>query len=76
MIRNYRDVGQAYVDSLKPEAAVITRFHHELSGYDLGEMKGFFEFLRETAVPVLGVCGGHQFISSLQPSTSTGLSFS
>jgi len=75
VVRNYRDVDQAEMDSIQPRAVVLTGFHHELADYNLSEMEDFFAFLRETTLPVLGVCGGHQFMGRAFGSDIVALGF-
>jgi len=50
------------IDSYAPAAVILSGYKQPLSTYDFDEMENLFLFLRETELPVLGICGGHQFI--------------
>jgi GMP synthase-like glutamine amidotransferase len=59
---HYRDVTPRSIAFINPAAVVLTGYHQDLSIYNQEEMRGFSAFLKSTIVPVLGICGGHQFI--------------
>ena len=62
VIIHFLDVTKEKVDSIGPVAVILTGYKQPLSTYNFDEMEGLFSFLRETELPVLGICGGHQFI--------------
>ncbi|MBN1573690.1 MAG: gamma-glutamyl-gamma-aminobutyrate hydrolase family protein [Deltaproteobacteria bacterium] len=62
VIVHFLDVTKELVDSHKPAAVILSGYKQPLSTYDFEKMEGLFSFLRETELPVLGICGGHQFI--------------
>lgn len=62
VIIHFLDVTKEKVDSYAPAAVILSGYKQPLSTYDFDEMEGLFAFLRETELPVLGICGGHQFI--------------
>jgi GMP synthase-like glutamine amidotransferase len=59
---SYGDIDAEMIEGLNPRALILTGYHQPLSTYDLGGMSAFFAYLRATQLPVLGICGGHQFI--------------
>jgi GMP synthase-like glutamine amidotransferase len=59
----YRRADAVEIARHAPRAVVLTGFHQELSTYDFGEMEALFGFLRSAATPVLGICGGYEFLS-------------
>lgn len=62
VIIHFLDATKENIDSFDPTAVILTGYKQPLSTYDFDEMEGLFSFLRETELPVLGICGGHQFI--------------
>lgn len=75
VIINYRDVTMSRINSISPKAVILTGYKQPLSTYNLDEMEGLFDFLRETELPVLGICGGHQFIGKAYGSDIVPLGF-
>mgnify|MGYP001136890226 CR=1 FL=1 len=74
-ILHYRNVTPGSIASLNPAAVILTGYHQELARYSQDEMHGFFEFLSQTDVPVLGICGGHQFMGLAFGSSIVGMGF-
>jgi GMP synthase (glutamine-hydrolysing) len=62
VIIHFLEANKETIDSLTPRAVILTGYKQPLSTYDFSKMEGLFSFLRETELPVLGICGGHQFI--------------
>ncbi len=62
VIIHFLDVTKEVVDSHKPAAVILSGYKQPLSTYNFEKMEELFLFLRETELPVLGICGGHQFI--------------
>jgi len=74
-VLHYREVSSHIIMKHAPKAVVLTGYHQELSTYDFKEMENFFDFIRKTEVPVLGICGGHQFLSMAHGSKIIELGF-
>lgn len=48
------------VDSLQPSHIILSGQSHPWDSYSPSSLAGVFEVIRQTSLPVLGVCGGHQ----------------
>ncbi len=74
-VLHYREASSHTIMKHAPKAVVLTGYHQELSTYDFKEMENLFDFIRKTEVPVLGICGGHQFLSMAYGSKIIELGF-
>jgi len=59
---HYSELAEA-VKSFKPEALVLSGTLTDFDYYNPEHLAGFAQFIRETNIPVLGICGGHQLIA-------------
>lgn len=50
------------VASFRPEAIVLSGTLSDFDYYNPAMIENFGRFIRETKIPVLGICGGHQLI--------------
>jgi GMP synthase-like glutamine amidotransferase len=50
------------VDVLQPQAIVLSGTLSDFDYYNPGHLEKFSKFVRQTRIPVLGICGGHQLI--------------
>lgn len=48
----------------EPDAIVLSGTYADFDYYNPDHLKGFGEFIRETRIPVLAICGGHQLVAS------------
>jgi len=48
------------VESLRPSHIILSGQSHPWGSYTPESLAGVFEVIRQTTLPVLGVCGGHQ----------------
>ncbi len=48
------------VNSLQPSHIILSGQSHPWDSYTPQSLAGVFEVIRQTSLPVLGVCGGHQ----------------
>lgn len=51
------------VNRLAPSHIVLSGQSHPWTDYDPESLAGVFELIRESTIPILGVCGGHQQIA-------------
>jgi GMP synthase (glutamine-hydrolysing) len=58
----FRQVTLSKIDSHHPKAVILGGYLQSLDSYKDDEMIGLFDFLNKTSTPVLGICGGMQFI--------------
>jgi GMP synthase (glutamine-hydrolysing) len=72
IVLHYRSARTGEIMKHAPKAVVLTGYHQELSTYDFRELESLFDFLRRAQVPVLGICGGHQFLCMAYGSKITG----
>ncbi|MCO6512307.1 MAG: hypothetical protein J5I65_16100 [Aridibacter famidurans] len=49
-------------DSFKPEAIVLSGTLSDFDQYNPDFIEGFNRFIKDTKIPVLGICGGHQLV--------------
>ncbi|QQS42536.1 MAG: hypothetical protein IPM63_06270 [Acidobacteriota bacterium] len=49
-------------DSFEPEAIVLSGTLSDFDQYNPDFIEGFNGFIKETKIPVLGICGGHQLV--------------
>lgn len=59
---HYPKAGTARVMQYSPTCVLISGLTPAWTRYDLKTMEPVFGFLKETSLPVLGICGGHQVI--------------
>ncbi len=59
---HYPKAGTARVMQHSPTCVLISGLTPAWTRYDLKTMEPVFGFLKETSLPVLGICGGHQVI--------------
>ena len=52
----------AAVDEFKPDAIVLSGTLRDFDYYKPEILTSFADFIRDTPVPVLGICGGHQLV--------------
>jgi GMP synthase-like glutamine amidotransferase len=52
----------AAVDEFKPDAIVLSGTLRDFDYYKPEILSSFADFIRDTPVPVLGICGGHQLV--------------
>jgi len=60
-VAHVSEVARAASD-FKPDAIVLSGTLRDFDYYDPSILDHFGEFIRETQVPVLGICGGHQLV--------------
>jgi GMP synthase (glutamine-hydrolysing) len=58
----FRQVTLSKIDYHNPKAVILGGYLQSLDSYIDDEMTGLFDFLNKTSTPVLGICGGLQFI--------------
>ena len=56
----YSAVSLKRVQSLQPSHIILSGQSHPWDRYAPESLAGLFEVIKETSLPVLGVCGGHQ----------------
>ncbi len=61
-IIHYSEAGDERVNFSDPVCIIIAGQTAPWSDYEEELMRPVFDFLRETSLPVLGICGGHQLI--------------
>ena len=49
-------------ERFKPDAIVLSGTLRDFDYYDASILEGFATFIRQTRVPVLAICGGHQLV--------------
>jgi GMP synthase (glutamine-hydrolysing) len=52
----------AAATQFKPDAIVISGTLRDFDYYDPSILEGFAQFIRNTTIPVLAICGGHQLV--------------
>jgi GMP synthase (glutamine-hydrolysing) len=53
---------EAATDEFKPDAIVLSGTLRDFDYYDPNILEEFGSFIRETSIPVLAICGGHQLV--------------
>lgn len=56
------ELNEATVAAFDPDAIVLSGTLRDFDYYQPALLEGFTQFIRQTRVPVLGICGGHQLI--------------
>lgn len=56
------ELNQALVDEFDPEAIVLSGTFRDFDLYSDSLIESFNEFIRQTGVPILAICGGHQLV--------------
>ncbi|MCP4152512.1 MAG: peptidoglycan DD-metalloendopeptidase family protein [bacterium] len=59
---HYKELNPAKIIKLLPEAVIITGQYSPWALYNKNDLNEVLTFLKETGIPVLGICGGHQLI--------------
>ena len=60
-VTHFSEVAAA-ADEYRPDAIVLSGTLSDFDYYNPELLEGFRRFIRETTVPVLGICGGHQLV--------------
>lgn len=63
LVRRYKEATWAWVQESGIRALILSGNKTEWSLYDPGDLRGLTDVVREAPVPVLGLCGGLQFIA-------------
>jgi GMP synthase-like glutamine amidotransferase len=59
---HYTQIGHALLDRLEARAVVVSGHSTLIEHYDPEDLAPLVALIRETATPMLGLCGGHQLI--------------
>ncbi len=62
IVISFRDVSLPDINALQPKAVILGGYFQSHNSYKEDDLAGLFDFLRNTELPVLGICGGLQFI--------------
>lgn len=63
LVQHYRRVSLARLKKWGIHALIISGNASDWESYPAGAFDALFEIIREAAVPILGICGGHQLIA-------------
>lgn len=63
VVRRYHDVTQAWLDTTDIRALILSGNVTDWHIYDVAALQPLQEIVRDGSIPILGVCGGLQFIA-------------
>ena len=63
VLEPFRSVSQERMEELRPSHIILSGQSHPWHLYSPESLKGIFDVIRNSDIPILGVCGGHQQIA-------------